>query len=92
MDDIDTLCPRRDDSASELEKRIVAQVLTLMDGSKGDDSKFGDHAPFVVIATTTKLDTLDEALRRPGRFDKEIEIGKVFYHCMCFRNDRSWMH
>ena len=59
---------KRDDSNNDFDKRIVAQLLTLMDGLNKADG-------VVVIAATNRIDSLDEALRRPGRFDREIEIG-----------------
>ncbi|KAI9335756.1 P-loop containing nucleoside triphosphate hydrolase protein [Obelidium mucronatum] len=72
IDEIDSLCPKRDDNATDLEKRIVSTLLTLMDGT---DSKDGPATGVIVIAATNRPNTLDEALRRPGRFDREIEIG-----------------
>ena len=47
-----------------------------MDGSKIDDSQYAQAAPILIVATTTNIDSLDEALRRPGRFDREIDIRK----------------
>ncbi|XP_060595143.1 ATPase family gene 2 protein homolog A-like [Ruditapes philippinarum] len=71
IDDIETLCPRRDGSHSEVEKRVVTSLLTLMDGINNVESgKF-----VMVLGTTSKPDVIDPALRRPGRFDREIEIG-----------------
>ncbi|XP_045205674.2 ribosome biogenesis protein SPATA5-like isoform X2 [Mercenaria mercenaria] len=71
IDDVETLCPRRDSSHSEVEKRVVACLLTQMDGINNVESeKF-----VVVLGTTSKPDQIDPALRRPGRFDREIEIG-----------------
>lgn len=66
IDEIDALCPRRSESGSAPENRIVAQLLTLMDGIGSDES-------FIIIAATNQPDTLDPALRRPGRFDREVE-------------------
>ena len=68
IDEIDSIAPKRDKSPGEAEKRLVAQLLTLMDG-------LGAHANIVVIAATNRPDAIDEALRRPGRFDREIVIG-----------------
>lgn len=68
IDEIDSIAPRRDNVYGEVEKRIVAQLLTLMDG-------MGDARDVVVIAATNREDAIDPALRRPGRFDREIEIG-----------------
>lgn len=70
IDEIDALCPKRQDSANEVEKRIVATLLTLMDGASDNSND-----RIVVIGTTNRPNSLDEALRRPGRFDREIEIG-----------------
>ena len=69
IDEIDSIAPNRDSVNGEVERRVVAQLLTLMDGlssGKGD---------IVVIAATNREDAIDPALRRPGRFDREIEIG-----------------
>ncbi|KAI8908834.1 P-loop containing nucleoside triphosphate hydrolase protein [Powellomyces hirtus] len=73
IDEIDALCPKRDSSASDLEKRIVATLLTLMDGV--DVSSTTNRNRVIVIGATNRPNSLDEALRRPGRFDREIEIG-----------------
>ncbi|KAJ9055108.1 AAA+-type ATPase, variant 3 [Entomophthora muscae] len=69
FDEIDSLCPQRDKSQSELEKRTVATLLTLMDGISQKNCKL------LVIGTTNRPNAIDPALRRPGRFDLEIEIG-----------------
>ncbi|KAI9209218.1 P-loop containing nucleoside triphosphate hydrolase protein [Polychytrium aggregatum] len=71
IDEIDALCPNREESSSELEKRVVGTMLTLMDGAS--TSAEGDRV--VVIGATNRPNALDSALRRPGRFDREIEIG-----------------
>jgi transitional endoplasmic reticulum ATPase len=68
IDEIDSIAPKRDEVSGELEKRIVSQLLTLMDGMKS-------RGNVVVIAATNRPDSIDPALRRPGRFDREIEIG-----------------
>ncbi|KAJ3306995.1 spermatogenesis associated protein 5 [Kappamyces sp. JEL0829] len=73
LDELDSLCPSRDDTGSELEKRIVASLLTLMDGS--DQTDLQDRPRVVVVATTNRPNAIDPALRRPGRFDREFEIG-----------------
>ncbi|KAJ0980169.1 hypothetical protein J5N97_008424 [Dioscorea zingiberensis] len=70
IDEIDAICPRRD-KRKEQESRIVGQLLTLMDGSKSS-SKPIPHV--VVIASTNRVDSVDPALRRPGRFDSEVEV------------------
>jgi len=68
IDEIDSIAPKREEVTGELEKRIVTQLLSLMDGMKSR-GKVG------VIAATNRPDSIDPALRRPGRFDREIEIG-----------------
>lgn len=74
LDEIDALCPRRDGDGGEVEKRVVATLLTLMDGMGADK---GSERVFV-IAATNRPNSVDPALRRPGRFDREIEIGQFF--------------
>jgi ATPase family associated with various cellular activities (AAA) len=62
----------------EMEKRVVATLLTLMDGVS--DASHGENRPgVVVIGATNRPNALDEALRRPGRFDREVEIGNVLH-------------
>ena len=68
IDEIDSIAPKRDEVTGEVEKRIVSQLLTLMDGMKA-------RGKVIVIAATNRPDSIDPALRRPGRFDREIEIG-----------------
>lgn len=68
IDEIDSIAPKRQNVQGEAEKRLVAQLLTLMDGLQA-------RANLVVIAATNRPDAIDEALRRPGRFDREIVIG-----------------
>jgi len=68
LDEIDSIAPNRDDVSGEVERRVVAQLLTLMDG-------LGDRGNVIVVAATNREDSIDPALRRPGRFDREIEIG-----------------
>ncbi|MFC0408952.1 CDC48 family AAA ATPase [Roseomonas elaeocarpi] len=68
IDEIDSIAPKRDETRGEVERRIVAQLLTLMDGLEPRQN-------VVVIAATNRVDAIDEALRRPGRFDREIVIG-----------------
>jgi AAA family ATPase len=81
LDEVDALCPKREDGpGGEVEKRVVATLLTIMDGMKDDTTTEGGHV--VVVATTNRPNAIDPALRRPGRFDREIEIGKdSFYSC-----------
>jgi transitional endoplasmic reticulum ATPase len=68
IDEIDSIAPKREEVSGELEKRIVSQLLTLMDGMKS-------RGKVIVIAATNRPDSIDPALRRPGRLDREIEIG-----------------
>uniref|UniRef100_A0A8P0TCL1 ATPase family gene 2 protein homolog B n=1 Tax=Canis lupus familiaris TaxID=9615 RepID=A0A8P0TCL1_CANLF len=68
LDEVDALCPRRGGAHRAPESRAVAQVLTLLDGIRGDRD-------VVVVASTNRPDALDPALRRPGRFDREVVIG-----------------
>ncbi len=68
IDEIDAIAPKREEVSGEVEKRIVSQLLTLMDGLES-------RGQLVVIAATNRPNAVDPALRRPGRFDREIEIG-----------------
>ena len=68
IDEIDSIAPKREETKGEVERRIVAQLLSLMDGLKG-------RGQVIVIAATNLPDSIDPALRRGGRFDREIEIG-----------------
>jgi transitional endoplasmic reticulum ATPase len=68
IDEIDSIAPKREAVTGEVERRVVAQLLTLMDGLEPRQN-------VVVIGATNRVDALDEALRRPGRFDREIIIG-----------------
>ncbi len=68
IDEIDSIAPNRNDVSGEVERRVVAQLLTLMDGLSG-------RGDVIVIAATNREESIDPALRRPGRFDREIEIG-----------------
>ena len=68
LDEIDSIAPNRDQVQGDVEKRIVAQLLTLMDGLSG-------RGDVIVIGATNRENGIDPALRRPGRFDREIEIG-----------------
>ncbi|XP_019389563.1 PREDICTED: spermatogenesis-associated protein 5 isoform X2 [Crocodylus porosus] len=71
IDELDALCPKREGAQNEVEKRVVASLLTLMDGIGSEDSE----GQLLVLGATNRPHALDPALRRPGRFDKEIEIG-----------------
>ena len=68
IDEIDSIAPKREEVTGDVEKRVVSQLLTLMDGLES-------RGKVVVIGATNRPDALDSALRRPGRFDREIEIG-----------------
>jgi len=68
IDEIDSIASKRDETQGEVERRVVAQLLTLMDGLQA-------RGQVIVIAATNRPDAIDQALRRPGRFDREIEIG-----------------
>ncbi|RLI00581.1 AAA family ATPase, partial [Candidatus Bathyarchaeota archaeon] len=68
IDEIDAIAPKREEVTGEVEKRVVSQLLALMDGLKA-------RGRVVVIGATNRPNALDPALRRPGRFDREIEIG-----------------
>lgn len=68
IDEIDSIAPKRDKVNGEVERRVVSQLLTLMDGLKG-------RGHVIVIAATNRPNSIDEALRRFGRFDREIDIG-----------------
>ncbi|XP_036047405.1 ATPase family protein 2 homolog isoform X4 [Onychomys torridus] len=71
IDELDALCPKREGAQNEVEKRVVASLLTLMDGIGSE----GSEGRVLVLGATNRPQALDAALRRPGRFDKEIEIG-----------------
>ncbi|MFH0884688.1 MAG: CDC48 family AAA ATPase [Candidatus Micrarchaeota archaeon] len=68
IDEIDAIAPKREEVTGEVEKRMVSQLLTIMDGLKA-------RGEVIVIGATNRPDSIDQALRRPGRFDREIEIG-----------------
>ena len=68
IDELDSIAPKREDVSGEVERRVVAQLLTLLDGMQTRDN-------VVVIGATNRRDAIDPALRRPGRFDRELEIG-----------------
>ena len=68
IDELDSIASKREETQGEVERRVVAQLLTLMDGLQA-------RGQVIVIAATNRPDAIDPALRRPGRFDREIEIG-----------------
>ncbi|MEM2815625.1 MAG: CDC48 family AAA ATPase [Candidatus Bathyarchaeia archaeon] len=68
IDELDAIAPKREEVTGEVERRVVAQLLALMDGLSG-------RGNVIVIGATNRPNALDPALRRPGRFDREIEIG-----------------
>ncbi len=67
IDEIDAIAPQREDVGGEVERRVVSQLLTMMDGLQS-------RGKVVVMAATNRLNSIDPALRRPGRFDREVEI------------------
>ena len=68
IDEIDSIAPNREELSGEVERRIVSQLLSLMDG-------MSSRGKVVVIGATNRINAIDSAFRRPGRFDREIEIG-----------------
>ncbi|MFX1237557.1 MAG: CDC48 family AAA ATPase [Promethearchaeota archaeon] len=68
IDEIDSIAPKRVDTSGEVERRVVSQLLSLMDGLRG-------RGEIICIGATNRINSIDEALRRPGRFDREIEFG-----------------
>ncbi|MCX6651231.1 MAG: CDC48 family AAA ATPase [Methanomassiliicoccales archaeon] len=72
IDEIDSIAPKRENVSGEVERRVVAQLLTLMDG-------MAERGQVIVIGATNRQDAMDPALRRPGRFDREIEVGVPSY-------------
>ena len=68
IDELDSIAPKRGEATGEVERRVVAQLLSLLDGLEG-------RGEIIVIGATNRVNDIDIALRRPGRFDKEIEIG-----------------
>ncbi len=68
MDELDAIAPKREEATGEVERRVVSQLLTLMDGLNA-------RGQVIVIGATNRPNAIDQALRRPGRFDREIEIG-----------------
>jgi len=72
IDELDALASKREEGCGSLEKRLVAKLLTLMDGTKQNSDR--DHQ-VIIIGATNRLDAVDGALRRPGRFEIEIYVG-----------------
>lgn len=68
IDEIDAIAPKREEAFGDVEKRVVAQLLALMDG-------MSERGQVIVLGATNRPESLDPALRRPGRFDREIEVG-----------------
>ncbi len=68
IDEIDSIAPKRGDTSGEVERRVVSQLLSLMDGLQG-------RGEVICVGATNRINSIDEALRRPGRFDREIEFG-----------------
>jgi transitional endoplasmic reticulum ATPase len=68
IDEIDAIAPKREDVGGEVERRVVSQLLTMMDGLKS-------RGRVIVVGATNRVNAVDPALRRPGRFDREIEVG-----------------
>lgn len=67
VDELDSIAPKREEVSGEVERRIVSQLLSLMDG-------LSSRGKVVVIGATNRVNAIDPALRRPGRFDREIEL------------------
>ena len=83
IDELDALCPKRGTSSGgQEENRVVAQLLTLMDGLES-------RGKLVVIGATNRPNSIDPALRRPGRFDREVCECFISLHCRC--SNKSWM-
>ena len=67
VDEIDAIAPKREETQGEVERRVVSQLLTMMDGLNA-------RGKVIVIGATNRINSIDPALRRPGRFDRELEI------------------
>ena len=67
IDEIDAIAPKREETMGEVERRVVSQILTMMDGLKS-------RGKVIVIGATNRVNAIDPALRRPGRFDREVSI------------------
>jgi len=68
IDEIDSIAPKREEVTGEVERRVVSQLLSLMDG-------LSSRGKVVIIGATYRVNAIDPALRRPGRFDREIDVG-----------------
>ncbi|MDP2628643.1 MAG: CDC48 family AAA ATPase [Nanoarchaeota archaeon] len=68
IDELDAIAPKREEVSGEVERRVVSQILTMMDGLKS-------RGKVIVIGATNRVNAIDPALRRPGRFDRELEVG-----------------
>jgi hypothetical protein len=102
LDELDALCPARADASgtsgggggSEVEQRVVATLLTILDGFSADESfaHAGEKEDrVVVVATTNRPNAIDPALRRPGRLDKEIEIGRKPFLSYPYHSQMSYL-
>ncbi len=72
IDELDSIAPKREDVTGEVERRVVAQLLTIMDGLE-------ERGEIIIVGATNRVEAIDPALRRPGRFDREIEISVPDY-------------
>jgi transitional endoplasmic reticulum ATPase len=72
IDELDSIAPKREDVTGEVERRVVAQLLTIMDGLE-------ERGEIIIVGATNRIEAIDPALRRPGRFDREIEISVPDY-------------
>ena len=91
IDEIDAITPKRETAQREMERRIVAQLLTCMDDCSLDKT---NNKPVLIIGATNRPDSLDPALRRAGRFDREITMGvpdedgrRRYLHLFLIRQD-----
>lgn len=77
IDELDAIAPARKDGGDQVSQRVVATLLNLMDGMSRTDG-------ILVVAATNRPDSVEPALRRPGRLDREIEIGLLIFLSICF--------
>lgn len=82
FDEIDLICAKRESAQKEMERRIVSQLMTCMDSlsmstntANQDSSTACSQAPVIVLGATSRPESIDPALRRAGRFDRELKIG-----------------